>query len=211
MIQSIDPPWLVDADLLIGNSDDLPSDAERLAATFGVSSETAFVKIMDVQRKVDLDARNQLGFAGERALVAALEARWPHSTVHVSTFDDSAGYDVEFTLPSATFHLEVKTTTRRGRLTIYLTRNEYATSQRDPNWALVVVGLDNDANLAALVTMRRDVLSTRVPHDVSTRGRWESAAIDLAPTELMRGLALTDSARESLLAGTAPSEFAWFP
>ena len=157
VIQSIDPPWLLDADLMIAAADDLPSDAERLARTFGVRPETAFTKILDVQRKVDLDARRRLGLAGELALIAALEARWPNSTVHVSAFDDSAGYDVEFSLPRSTLHIEVKSTFRKGRLTVYVTRNEYATSQRDPNWVLVVVGLDAESNLVAVATVRREV------------------------------------------------------
>jgi hypothetical protein len=211
LIESMAPPWLLDADILISNSEDLPFDAERLAQTFGVGAETAFAAIMGVQRKVDLDARERLGLAGEVALIAALEARWPGSTVHVSTFDDSAGYDVQLMLPSRSWHLEVKTTTRRGRLTIHLTRNEYATSRRDDSWALVLIGLDAAGDLAAIATLRGDTLRTQVPRNVSPRGRWEVAAIDLSPADLIRGLVLADTIEESLTAGKGAAEFAWLP
>jgi hypothetical protein len=59
--------------------------------------------------------------------------------VHVSKFDDSAGFDVQFTMPDQCWHLEVKTTVRRGRLTIHLSRNEYCVSRRDDGWALAEV------------------------------------------------------------------------
>jgi hypothetical protein len=211
LIESIAPPWLLDADVLLSNADDLPFDAERLAQTFGLDGETAFATIMGVQRKVDLDARARLGLAGEVALIAALEARWPGSTVHVSTFADSAGYDDQLTRRSRSWHLEVKTTARRGRLTIHLSRNEYATSRRDDSWVLVLVGLDEGGNLVALATLRGDTLPARVPRNVSPRGHWEAAAIDLAPSDLIRGLVLADAIEESLTMSRDSAEFAWLP
>jgi Domain of unknown function (DUF3883) len=211
LIESIAPPWLIDADALISNADDLPLDAERLAQTFGLDAETAYATIMGVHRKVDLEARARIGLSGEVALITALEARWPGSTTHVSIFDDSAGYDIQLTLPSRSWHLEVKTTARRGRLTIHLTRNEYVTSRRDKSWLLVLVGLSDAGELAALATLRGDTLLPQVPHDVSPRGRWEAAAIDLTPSELIRGLVLADAVDGVLTVGAGTSEFAWLP
>ncbi|WNG88496.1 DUF3883 domain-containing protein [Mycobacterium sp. ITM-2016-00317] len=211
MIDSLAPPWLADADILVGSADDLPFDADVLAQTFGLDADTALAAILTVQRKVDLEARNRIGLAGELALIQKLEARWPGSTIHVSQYDDSAGYDVQFTSTARRWNLEVKTTVRRGRLTIHLTRNEYRVSQTDNSWALILVGLDHADNLAALATLRADALSERVPRDNSPRGRWDSAAIDLGPSDLIRGLALDTAVDDLLSEDSASPKFAWLP
>lgn len=211
MMSSLAPTWLADADILIGSPDDLPFDADVLAQTFGVDADAALAAILAVQRKVDLDSRTRIGLAGEMALIEWLEARWPGSTLHVSRYDDSAGFDVQFSPQSHRWHLEVKTTIRRGRLTIHLTRNEYRVGRNDVSWALIVVGLDQDGELAALATVQTDILLNRVPRDVSPRGHWESAAIDLLPTDLIRGLALRSSMDQLLDDGLTSPEFAWLP
>jgi len=62
--------------------------------------------------------------------------------VQTSLFDDRAGYDV--ISPSAKLQhrilLEIKTTSRPGDdFTFYLSRNEWNTALRNPNWYLVLV------------------------------------------------------------------------
>ena len=67
----------------------------------------------------------------------------------VALKDDGLGYDVVGPLPTAMWHLEVKSTTRRGRLVIRISRLEYEIGAMDPLWRLVIVGLDSQHEAAA--------------------------------------------------------------
>lgn len=73
---------------------------------------------------------------GNSSTVAAtrLERRWPGSTRHVALTDDGLGYDLAFSCRGRTLHLEVKTTGRRGRLVLYLSRHEHEVALLDPDW-----------------------------------------------------------------------------
>ena len=67
--------------------------------------------------------------------------------------DDGLGYDVAAMTETGTWHLEVKTSARRGRLLVYPSRQEFEISKLDPRWRLVLAGLDPGRQLAAVATV----------------------------------------------------------
>lgn len=186
------PAWLRDADLLVPDPAEVPTDAAALAVTLDLSEASAFTSVRQVHGRIDLAQRALIGSAGELALVQLLEQRWPGSTTHVAQTDDGFGYDVLFRHGSARWHLEVKTTTRRGRLVIYLSRHEHEVSLHDPYWRLVVVGLDNELRLQALATVRDSVLSKRAPLDLNSDSKWQSASHQLTSKDLSAGFSFLD-------------------
>lgn len=205
----LDPPaWLADADALVADPRDLPQDVGRLAEALNLHGAGALEAIRRAQRKVDLEARARIGAAGETGLIQLLETHWPDSTTHVAADDDTAGYDIAFVLDCMTWHIEVKATNRRGRLVIYLSRHEYETSLSDPAWRLVVVGLDEQGQLAALATVRCDLLHDRSPTDTHGATKWSSARYELEHDELEAGLSL--GTLDSLTVESATT-FAWMP
>jgi hypothetical protein len=206
----VDPPaWLADAEALVLDPADLPQDAGNLATALQLDEADAMNAVRRAQRKVDFEARARIGAIGEIALLGILEQHWPGSTTHVAADDDTAGFDIAVTIHGATSHLEVKTTNRRGRLIIYLSRHEYETSLLDPAWRLVVVGLDDEDQAAAIATARRGTLRGRSPTDMHEATRWASAKYELGQEDLEPGLrlvAVTDRVPIDQL-----KTFAWMP
>ncbi len=182
------PIWLADADTLVRDPSDLPQDVADLAAALGLDETDTMLAVRRAHGRVDLEARQRVGSAGEAALVALLEQRWPGSTEHVSLDADGLGYDVAFTTAEVTWHLEVKATSRRGRLLCFLSRNEFEVGLLDPNWRLVIVGLGEADELLALATADHQSLSRRSPRDHDSATRWESVRYELGPSDLRPGL-----------------------
>ncbi len=214
------PPWLADADIHVQAADEVPSDGDDLADALHISPGDAFVAIRQVHGKIDLEARAAVGAAGELAIVALLEAAWPGAARHVALTDDGLGYDVAVTTEAGTWHLEIKTSARRGRLRVYLSRQEFEIGQLDPAWRLVIAGLDADRRLSAVATVHPAVLRSRAPADQHEDARWESARYELKPSDLCAGLAFLGptpsaipDASSSLLAcgGDRRGSFEWMP
>jgi hypothetical protein len=213
------PAWLQDADVLVRDADDVPHDAATLAATLGLSDQAALLGIRQVHGHMDIELRQQVGALGERALVDLLERSWPGSTEHVALDHDGFGYDIALSVAAKTWHLEVKTTTRRGRLSIHLSRHEYEVGQLDPCWELVVVGLDQAGAVVGVATADRALLLRTAPSDAVAGARWQTAQYDLERPALRPGLAFlesqyaTQSTRPVLSVGTEhpPSLFDWMP
>lgn len=218
-LQTLAPAWMPDADVLVPDASELPLDATDLAALFGLGDAAALLAVRQVHRRIDLAERARVGAAGELGLVTLLEQRWPGSTVHAALDDDGLGYDIALMLGADTWHLEVKTTGRRGRLVLYLSRHEHEVAMLDPDWRLVVVGLSDDDKPAALATARLEALQDRAPRDCHPAARWESARHQLSPADLQPGLPFlgsppTPADAVSLLyrgsTGTS-SPYAWMP
>lgn len=191
-IEDAAPPWLADADTLISDIDELPQDASTAASTLGLTDSEALLAVRQLHTRLDLAERARVGAAGETALVELLESYWPNSTDHVSLRDDGLGYDITFAPGSVEWHLEVKSTTRRGRLAIHLSRHEYETAMLDPAWRLVTLGLDEDDHPCAIATVRFGSILSRSPHDQHPSARWDSARYNLLPEDLISGLNFID-------------------
>lgn len=204
------PVWLPDADTTIQTVEDIPYDAASFAQGLGLSDEISIRMIHRAQYKIDLDSRANLGRLGELALIAALEGLNPGSTVHVAATDDGAGYDIALQAAKRPWHLEVKTTGRRGRLQINLTRNEHDTSLIDPSWILVVVALNELDQLAGVATVPAEVLHERCPRDIHTSSHWTATRYVLTSSDLRPGIVLDAScALEVPFANSA--SFSWMP
>src|SRR5262249_42296630 len=118
--------WFPDADLLIRGPDELPEDALRAAGVLRLKPEDAYARILSAWKKVDVTARQRVGLAGEHALLELLLAGVDGSVEHVAAVSDAYGYDISVRGDSC-INLEVKSTARRGRIAIYLSRNEFLT------------------------------------------------------------------------------------
>jgi len=213
------PAWLADSDSLLRSAHDLPVDASSLAETVGVDLERAVAVIRQVHGRADLERRGLVGAMGEAELVKLLTESWQGDVNHSSLLDDGLGYDVRLRLEDTVWHLEVKTTTRRGRLTVYISRHEFETSSVDPSWRLIVVGLDETCKLSAVATVGWTELRSAAPLDHHDSARWESARFEIAPHFLTPGLPfLTGTGGSPDLLTVAlstldegPSGFAWMP
>lgn len=58
----------------------------------------------------------------------------------------------------------------------------------DPNWRLIVVGLDDQLRLQALATVRHSEVVGRAPRDFCAEAKWQSASHQLTPKDLQSGL-----------------------
>ncbi|MFF8681702.1 protein NO VEIN domain-containing protein [Streptomyces sp. NPDC015237] len=129
-------PWFQDADLLIRRPDEVPEDALRAAESLGITPEEAYARVRTTWGKVDTEERSRIGSAGELALLELLSGSAQGRVEHVAAWSDGHGYDIFIDAGQGSAHLEVKSTVRAGRLTIYISRNEYETMLRDPVWEL---------------------------------------------------------------------------
>lgn len=188
VLEQATPAWLPDADVLVPEPCELPQDAAALAARLGLNELEAFAAIKQLHGRIDLAERARIGAEGERALVEFLENHWPGSTTHIAITDDGFGYDVIFRHEGKHWHLEVKTTIRRGRLVVYLSRHEHEVGLRDPGWRLVVVGLDNQMRLRAVATVRHSEVLARAPNDLCYEAKWQSVSHEMTSRDLQRGL-----------------------
>ena len=59
----------------------------------------------------------------------------------------------------------MKSTTRLGRFTAYLSRHEYDVMLRDPSWVLVTVRLTAGLDLAGVGSVPTDWVAANVPRD----------------------------------------------
>ncbi|MGX1910346.1 protein NO VEIN domain-containing protein [Streptomyces phaeochromogenes] len=181
-------PWFRDADILIRRPDELPEDALRAAEALGLSQEEAYGQVNSVWGKVDTEERSRIGSAGELALLELLADSAEGRVEHVAAWSDGYGYDIFVDAYKYSAHLEVKTTVRVGRLTVYISRNEYETMLRDPAWELVTVRLTPELELVSIAAIPTDWIVAHVPADRSPRGRWESCRLDIPPEVPVAGI-----------------------
>jgi hypothetical protein len=207
-------PWLDEALMLVPTPDDLPLDVAEVADILGLAPHEAFTAVHAAAGKVDLAERARVGDAGERSLVELLRRETSCVVEHVALTQDGLGYDVRVADPVA--NLEVKSTTRLGRLTLYLSRNEFEVMRVDPAWQLVAVLLDSADldTVTALATVDRAWLLAAAPSDRSAAGRWESMRVHVAPAALTGGIPALQPATRStglVTAGCLTTPPSWFP
>lgn len=188
-IETSDAVWLPNADEFADDPDLLPDDVAAAAEALGIEQSTAAGYIRSAWGKVDLDLRARIGSAGERALVELLEANPAVSVDHVALWADGLGYDISVRHGLQEGHLEVKSTTRRHRLTLHLSRNEFLVSQRDPAWMLVALRLDpHDFRLRSVARIDSGWLAQQMPADTGDHGSWESCRVDVPTDSIVPGL-----------------------
>ncbi|MFI6502411.1 protein NO VEIN domain-containing protein [Nonomuraea typhae] len=181
--------WFRDADVLIQSPGELPEDAHRAAETLGMSTTQAFAQIHAVWGKVDAELRTRIGSAGEAALVELLEQSVRAPVDHVSQRSDGYGYDIAVQAELCDVHLEVKTTNRRERVDVFLSRHEYEIMTHDSSWQLVVVRLAEDLRAEAVCSVRSGWIRENAPKDQGASGRWESCRLSIPPAEAESGIA----------------------
>jgi hypothetical protein len=183
------PPWLMDADVLVLESADLPIDALNLAAALRLAEEDVFDHVQAVWRKFDDRLQRELGAAGEVAMIEWLSERVSSEIVHVSSYDDTAGYDIELRDGSRVqARVEVKATRKLDAIVLFLSRNEYNTMLRHDSWCLQVVGLDAQDNMRSLAWLRREDIQAWAPTDASL-GAWQSMKLTVSANLLQKGAA----------------------
>ncbi|MEU2911395.1 protein NO VEIN domain-containing protein [Streptomyces massasporeus] len=181
-------PWLRDADLLIRRPDELPEDALRAAEALGLTRDEAYAQVSTIWGKVDTEERSRIGSAGELALLELISESAEGRVEHVAAWSDGYGYDIFVDARQHSAHLEVKTTLRMGRLTVYISRNEYETMLRDPDWELVTVRLTPDLLITAVAAVPKHWIADHVPSDRTPRGRWQSCRLDIPPDVPVPGI-----------------------
>ncbi|MFF0671674.1 protein NO VEIN domain-containing protein [Streptomyces tendae] len=137
---------------------------------------------------MDTAERSRIGSAGELALLELLTGSAQGRVEHVAAWSDGHGYDIFVDARQGHAHLEVKTTVRTGRLTIYISRHEYETMLRDPAWELVTVRLNRQLKLMAVAAVPRAWIAANVPSDRTALGRWESCRFDIPPEVPVPGI-----------------------
>jgi hypothetical protein len=187
ILESSNLPWLPDSDIWVPDASEMPQDAAKLGAILGLTEQSAFLSVRQVHGHIDLARRALIGAAGEKALFAFLEQRWPGATTHVAESNDGFGYDLAFLYAGTEWHLEVKSTVRRGRLLVHLSRHEFEVGVLDPNWRLIVVALNADLQMQSFATARFKQLIGRAPQDICPETKWQSASYQLATEDLSLG------------------------
>lgn len=182
------PLWLSDADETITEPAELPDDLRDAAAALSVSDTDCLQAVHSILLKVDTELRAELGAWGERCFVALLETHAWGRVDHVAARTDSLGYDVSWTHRNIQAHIEVKTTSRRGRLRIYLSRHEADVGLSTSDWHLVVICAESGQAITALGTVDKDWIGSVLPLDKSRLGRWESVALRPPPEAITPGL-----------------------
>ncbi|MDJ0106330.1 DUF3883 domain-containing protein [Rhodococcus erythropolis] len=180
--------WLHDADLLVRSPDEIPEDALTAADALGLQTEDAYREIQVVRGKVDTEERMRIGNGGELAMMKLLSESTDATIEHVAAKSDGYGYDIAVHSDRESIHLEIKSTTRRNRLTIHISRNEYETMRTDTDWQLIALRLNVNLTPLAISTVPTEWIESQVPCDRSRYGRWESCRLEISANILIPGI-----------------------
>lgn len=189
---------LVNTSLLEHTDEDRlrPSGRLRVLASLGDDDAIALLRRL-VARKSRDELAADTGLLGELEVVRRSRENLralgrpdiSESVQQVSILDDSLGYDVLAPMigPGAR-HIEVKTTRQNASETFefFLSRNEFDTGRRDPEWALVACRRIEDRDIAILGWCRAQSLYPYVPEDRSSR--WTEAQLQIPVSVLFDGI-----------------------
>lgn len=182
------PAWVQDADDFVRSPEELPNDVVTAGEALGLDPYAVYEQLISSWGKVDTAARERVGAAGEALLVGLLRKNSDALVEHVSTWSDGFGYDVAYSTETVSAHLEVKSTTRLGRFTVYLSRREYDVMLRDPNWVLVAVRLTAKLDLTGVGSVPSDWVAANVPRDVGQLGSWAAAKLNIPAEVISSGI-----------------------
>lgn len=188
IFQRAAPPWVQDADVLVRSPDELPTDIVSAGAVLGLDANGVYEQLVSSWGKVDTAARERVGSAGEAALVTLLRDRTDGHVDHVSTWSDGFGYDIAFAEEIVSAHLEVKSTTRFGRFTAYLSRHEYNVMLRDERWLLVTVRMNAALEIESVGSVPREWIAANVPRDTGQSGSWASCKLEIPAGVIGNGI-----------------------
>lgn len=184
---SNEPSWLPDADSLVRDPSELPIDVIELGDLLQLDPADMFDEVKRAWRKFDDAAQRELGSAGEAALVDWLHRKTSAEVIHVSLFDDSAGYDVALMHEGkAAARIEVKATRREDSVVVFLSRNELETMRVHKSWCLQVVHLDANDAIQMMSWIPPEALLQGAPHDGSL-GTWQAMKMTLPARALRPG------------------------
>ena len=147
-------------------------------------------------RKFDDKLLVQIGQIGEEYVLATLKELIPselHEQIqHISVVDDTAGYDIQSpstSVDSAMRFIEVKTSIRPsiGKFSFFLSRNEFERGIRDSRWCIVGVHL-LDGECRALGHLFAHQIESRMPRDVDSGAKWQTARVDIVNSSWLGGL-----------------------
>lgn len=187
-IEQNPPAWLADAESVIFGEEDLPLDLTGRAGALGLSAQRCLSVIRAAAAKVDTAAREAVGAWGEAEVMRLLSLAADGMAEHVAAYDDTLGYDILLRHAGTALHLEVKTTTRRGRLAFYLSRHEFRMAGADERWRLIAVLARPGAPATAIVSVSSEWLHAAAPRDLPHGGRWESARFEPPVSMLEPGI-----------------------
>lgn len=173
------PMWFRDADQLVRSADDLPIDIVNAGEALGVGVGDVYEQLVSSWGKVDTVVREQVGAAGEVALVEMLRNGTDGRVDHVSTWSDGFGYDIAFRQGPIAAHLEVKSTTRIGRFTAYLSRHECEVMLRDRQWILVAVRMNSDLEVIGVGSVPKEWIAANIPRDSTSSISWASCKVEV--------------------------------
>jgi len=182
------PPWLRDADDLVQSPDEVPSDFLSAGELLGLDEDEVFGQVISSWGKVDTAARERVGEAGELGLVEMLRGIPDSRVEQVSSWSDGFGYDIEFSQGPVEVHLEVKSTTRIGRFTAYLSRNEFNVMLRDQRWILVTLRLSPEFDVVGVGSVAKEWIAANVPRDFGPFGSWASCKLDVPAAAINEGI-----------------------
>lgn len=182
------PPWFQDADDLVRSPDELPTDIVAAGEALGLDPSSVYEQLISSWAKVDRAARERVGTAGEAALVDLLREKSDALVEHMSTWSDGFGYDIAYSTEAVLAHLEVKSTTRLGRFTAYLSRHEYEVMLCDPHWTLVAVRLTAELELTGVGSISNDWVAANVPRDGGAFGSWASVKLEVPADVINSGI-----------------------
>ncbi|UOE44960.1 protein NO VEIN domain-containing protein [Agromyces larvae] len=190
-------PWVRDADQLVSEPGELPTDVLGVAAALGLDGDAVYAQLVSSWGKVDTTARERVGAAGEAALVELLKSRTTGRVEQVSAWSDGYGYDIEVVRGGNADHLEVKSTTRQGRIAVYLSRHEFDVMRRDESWSLVLVRLNPELVVVGIGVVPNQWIIEHAPRDVDASASWATCKLEIPPEVVEDGIprmreALTD-------------------
>lgn len=182
-----DQSWLSAGIESVPRPEFLPSPVLDAAEALGLPSEVAWELTLRLGSKVDVERRQRIGLLGELAVAKYLADRGA-SVDHVALSSDGNGWDLRVQIGQLQAHVEVKSTTSLARLRVFLSRNEFEVSCRDPRWVLLIALLSDEGQLLRVAHVERAILKSLVPVDASSTGRWQSCSLDFSSNWLSKGL-----------------------
>lgn len=180
--------WFPDADQVVTSPIELPLDAVEAARACNLTEHNAFAILRRVHSSVDLAQRKRVGDAGELRLIELLQSCTACRIEHVAAVSDGYGFDVLVGGSSIELHLEVKSTTRKNRNVIFLSRHEFETMLHDPFWRLVFLRLNADLQVTEVFTVKTEWVRSAAPKDLTPGIEWQSVRVDLPVEQLERGI-----------------------